>query len=44
MVYNGTLSLLRNYLTQFGVECTFVDGSNIASYREDVKPNTKANV
>lgn len=41
MVYSGTLSLLQNILTRFGVECTFVDGSDISKYREAVKPNTK---
>ncbi|KAL9974389.1 hypothetical protein ACROYT_G011413 [Oculina patagonica] len=41
MVYSGTLSLLKNILTRFGVECTFVDGSDISKYREAVKSNTK---
>lgn len=41
MVYSGTLSVLKNILTRFGVECTFVDGSDISKYREAVKSNTK---
>ena len=41
MVYAGTLSLVRNILSRFGVEFTSVDGTDPEKYREAVKPSTK---
>lgn len=41
MVYCGTFGTLKFVLKRFGVEYTFVDGSDISQYREAVKPNTK---
>jgi len=41
MVYCGTFGTLKYVLKRFGVEYTFVDGSDISKYREAVKPNTK---
>ena len=41
MVYCGTFGTLKYVLKRFGVEYTFVDGSDISAYREAVKPNTK---
>ncbi|KAK2559712.1 L-methionine gamma-lyase [Acropora cervicornis] len=41
MVYCGTLSLVRNTFSRFGVEYTCVDGSDPEKYRQAIKPNTK---
>lgn len=41
MVYCGTFGTLKYVLKRFGVEYTFVDGSDISEYRKAVKPNTK---
>ena len=39
-VYGGTYGLLRSVLSRFGVETTFVDGSDPAAVRAAVRPET----
>ncbi|PRY11600.1 cystathionine beta-lyase [Pontibacter ummariensis] len=39
--YHWADSLMRKFLPRFGVEVSMVDGTDIASYREAIKPNTK---
>ena len=38
--YGGTWSLLRNTLSRFGVETTFVDGTDLAAYADAVQRPT----
>jgi O-acetylhomoserine (thiol)-lyase len=41
-LYGGTYNLLKNTLTRYGIEVTFVDDpTSIDSWREAVRPNTK---
>ena len=40
-VYGGTSFVMRSNLTQFGVEVTFVDSSNVAEVEAAIKENTK---
>jgi cystathionine beta-lyase/cystathionine gamma-synthase len=39
--YSWTSALLRKFLTRFGVEYTFVDGTSIEKIRAAIRPNTK---
>ncbi|SDW82129.1 PLP-dependent aspartate aminotransferase family protein [Paenibacillus sp. CF384] len=39
--YGPTREFLGSYMVKFGVETTFVDGTNIDSFRAAVRPNTK---
>ncbi|BBI36414.1 trans-sulfuration enzyme family protein [Cohnella abietis] len=39
--YGPTKQFLTSYLTKFGVETTFIDGSSIEQWRDAVRPNTK---
>jgi cystathionine beta-lyase/cystathionine gamma-synthase len=39
--YSWTTALLRKFLARFGVEHTFVDGTDIASIRAAIRPNTR---
>jgi O-acetylhomoserine (thiol)-lyase len=41
-LYGGTFNLFSNTLKDFGVDVTFVDGSNPANFEKAIKPNTKA--
>lgn len=40
-VYGPTSTLLKNYLSKYGVETTFVDSSNLEEVKAAVKSNTK---
>ncbi|MDR2501810.1 MAG: O-acetylhomoserine aminocarboxypropyltransferase/cysteine synthase [Oscillospiraceae bacterium] len=40
-IYGGTFNLFQNTLSDFGIECTFVDASNLSEVRAAVRPNTK---
>lgn len=40
-VYGGTNALLTEYLPQFGVETTFVEGNDPLDYANATRPNTK---
>lgn len=39
--YAGTTTLLREYAPQWGIECTFVDQTDISEFAEAVRPTTK---
>ncbi|MEO6758932.1 MAG: PLP-dependent aspartate aminotransferase family protein [Saprospiraceae bacterium] len=39
--YSWTSALLRKFLARFGVEHTFVDGTDIENIRAAIRPNTK---
>jgi len=39
--YSWTTALLRKFLSRFGVEHTFVDGTNIGAIEAAIRPNTK---
>ncbi len=41
-VYGGTYNLFANTLVDYGIETTFVDGSNPENFQNAIKPNTKA--
>ncbi|MFO1415613.1 MAG: O-acetylhomoserine aminocarboxypropyltransferase/cysteine synthase family protein [Burkholderiales bacterium] len=41
-LYGGTYSQLAVTFAQFGIDCSFVDGSDAANFRDAVRPNTKA--
>lgn len=41
-IYGGTYNLFANTLPDSGIETTFVDGSDIISFRNAIKSNTKA--
>ena len=41
MVYSGTFLLLRKLISKFGIQVTYVDGTDPSKYREAVLPNTK---
>ncbi|MDR0293574.1 MAG: O-acetylhomoserine aminocarboxypropyltransferase/cysteine synthase [Oscillospiraceae bacterium] len=41
-IYGGTYNLFAHTLPEFGIETTFVDGSDPANFEKAVKPNTKA--
>ncbi len=40
-VYGPSRTLLENHFSRFGVECTFVDTSNLAQVRQALRPNTR---
>ncbi|XP_075145614.1 cystathionine gamma-lyase-like [Haematobia irritans] len=40
-VYGGTNRLIRQVITRFGIEATFVDPTNIEEFKAAIKPNTK---
>lgn len=40
-VYGPTTTLLSNYLTNLGIEVTFVDSSDLNAVEQAIKPNTK---
>lgn len=39
--YSWTYKLLNNMLSRYGVETTFVDGTNIENFANAIRPNTK---
>jgi len=41
-IYGGSYNLLAHTLPDFGIETTFVDGSDSKNFEEAIKPNTKA--
>jgi O-acetylhomoserine (thiol)-lyase len=41
-LYGGTFNLFANTLTDFGIETTFVDGSDTENFRKAIRKNTKA--
>ncbi len=41
MPYSWTSALLRKFLARFGVEHTFVDGTDIENIRAAIRPNTR---
>lgn len=41
-IYGGTYNLFANTFTEWGIETTFVDGSDPESFEKAIKPNTKA--
>ena len=41
-IYGGTYNLLAHTLAGFGVETTFVDGSDVSNFEKAIRPNTKA--
>lgn len=41
-VYGGTYNLFSNTFSDFGIETTFVDGSDANNFAKAIKPNTKA--
>ncbi|MCL2858026.1 MAG: O-acetylhomoserine aminocarboxypropyltransferase/cysteine synthase [Oscillospiraceae bacterium] len=40
-LYGGTLALFANTLKEQGIECTFVDQTDLANFEKAIKPNTK---
>lgn len=40
-VYGGTFAFLKNYITKYGVEVTFVDTTNLQEVKAACRPNTK---
>ena len=40
-VYSWTTKLFTELLPKFGIDCTFVDGTNTQNFIDAVKPNTK---
>ena len=40
-IYGGTFQTVNDFLVRFGVECTFVDESNVQEWEEAIQPNTK---
>ena len=41
-LYGGTVSLLAVNLRKFGIECTFVDASDVSALAAAMQPNTRA--
>ncbi|MDE4142111.1 MULTISPECIES: O-succinylhomoserine sulfhydrylase [Rhodobacterales] len=41
-LFGSCLYILENILTRFGVEVTFVDGTDLEQWRDAVRPDTKA--
>ncbi len=41
-IYGGTYNLFANTLVEFGIETTFVDGSEISNFANAIRANTKA--
>lgn len=41
VLYTGTIGLLEEILTKFGVETTFVDQEDPAAFAEAIRPNTR---
>jgi O-acetylhomoserine (thiol)-lyase len=41
-LYGGTYNLFANTFIDFGIETTFVDGSDPENFRKAIRPNTKA--
>ena len=41
-VYGGTYNLFSNTLRDFGIETTFVDGSDVSNFKNAIKDKTKA--
>ena len=40
-IYGGTFQTVNDFLVRFGVECTFVDESNVKEWEAAIQPNTK---
>lgn len=40
-IFGSTMTLFNTILAKFGVETTYVDGTDLAAWRAAVKPNTK---
>ncbi|MHC5268534.1 trans-sulfuration enzyme family protein [Enterococcus sp. LJL98] len=40
-IYGGTFQTVHEFLLRFGVECTFVDESDVAAWEAAIQPNTK---
>ncbi|PKM62531.1 MAG: O-acetylhomoserine aminocarboxypropyltransferase [Firmicutes bacterium HGW-Firmicutes-21] len=41
-IYGGSYNLLSNTLPDFGIQTTFVDGSETENFKNAIRPNTKA--
>ncbi|XP_072028396.1 L-methionine gamma-lyase-like, partial [Amphiura filiformis] len=41
LVYAGSYSFMKSFLTKFDIEVTFVEAGNLDAYRKAIKPNTK---
>jgi cystathionine gamma-lyase/homocysteine desulfhydrase len=41
-VYGGTFRVMTKVLNRFGIECTFVDTSDLSTIEKAINPNTKA--
>lgn len=41
-IYGGSYNLLAHTLPDFGIETTFVNGSDVKNFEQAIKPNTKA--
>ena len=40
-IYGGTHRITSKHFTQFGIEVTFVDATNLEEIEKNIKPNTK---
>lgn len=40
-IYGGTYQTVHEFLIRFGIECTFVDESNVSAWEAAIQPNTK---
>lgn len=41
-IYGGSYNLLAHTLREYGIECTFVEPSDVRHFEEAIRPNTKA--
>ncbi|XP_072028402.1 L-methionine gamma-lyase-like [Amphiura filiformis] len=41
LVYAGSYSFMKSFLTKYDIEVTFVEAGNLDAYRKAIKPNTK---
>jgi len=41
-IYGGTYNLFAHTLKDYGIDTTFVDGSDLNAFKEAIRPNTKA--
>lgn len=40
-IYGGTFQTVHEFLVRFGIECTFVDESDVSAWEAAIQPNTK---
>lgn len=40
-IYGGTFQTVHAFLVRFGIECTFVDESDVSAWEAAIQPNTK---